>query len=284
MEGDLDKNRKLAVENYLDQDQKLKAEFLKLKEQVSYLEEISKIEPNAELVKFLSTREEGIASKIKNYKWEKWPSTVQWAAQLTVVGILLVVTIQLFPWLNLARSLKNNQISFLVKKAPVQDDDILKIGSRIVYGPFWPKEFPEPENYAKQQLENKIKNDQIADIVAKTDEEHNLQSGEEEGESTAKSEGFVWRGVLKVPELNNETAIKISSHIMSLGGAKAGQVELGWVKGDSRYYHFTIPIDKYTDFQNFMGEQGKLELKKEKHPRVMKDGTMRVIMSVEAAK
>ncbi|MBK9293856.1 MAG: hypothetical protein IPM57_05330 [Oligoflexia bacterium] len=279
IEKDLDKNRAEAIENYLDKDQKLKQEYQKLKTQVEYLEEISRVTPNPELVKFILNQETNVQELINKYKWSRWSPASQWVVQLAVVGMFLVATVQIFPWLNLARSLKSTEIAFLTKQSQ-QEEDVLKIGTRVVYGPFWPKDMASPENYAKQVEENKIKNAQIADIVAKTDETHNLQ-GDEQEEVVVKQEGFVWRGVLHVPELNNDIATKISNHIVSLGGAKAGQVELGWVKGDTRYFHFTLPIDKYTEFQSFMVEQGKLILKKEKHPRVMKEGTMRIIMSVE---
>jgi hypothetical protein len=131
--------------------------------------------------------------------------------------------------------------------------------------------------------ETKKKNAAIADIVAKSDEE-NSSPGTEDEVSNVYDGGYVWRGRLKLKELTEDETIEITKKIVELGGAKAGQVELGWIKGETRYYHFTIPSDNYTKLQQMLVEHGALDLKREQHPRIMKKGTMRIIMSIEAEK
>jgi acetylornithine/succinyldiaminopimelate/putrescine aminotransferase len=136
-----------------------------------------------------------------------------------------------------------------------------------------------------QQAAAKKRNQDLADIVAKTDEEiteHTGTDAEEITEEVVQRQGYVWRGVIKVEELNDEVSQKVVAIIQKLGGKKAGQVELGWKKGDSRYFHFTIPESHYTEFNQSLQDIGQIQLKKEKHPRVMPQGSMRIIMSLES--
>lgn len=61
-------------------------------------------------------------------------------------------------------------------------------------------------------------------------------------------------------------------------------MELGWKKTPtSSYYHFTIPQAKYDDLIAFLSIYGKPVIAKEKHPRVMPDGILRLIVTVDEA-
>jgi hypothetical protein len=66
-----------------------------------------------------------------------------------------------------------------------------------------------------------------------------------------------------------------------MGGRKAGEVPLGWKKGNSSYFHFTLPENKYEELKQFMTTYGTLKIQKEHHERVMPDGIIRLIISVE---
>jgi hypothetical protein len=94
--------------------------------------------------------------------------------------------------------------------------------------------------------------------------------------------GFVWRGKIIVETLDDNTTQRITQIITDLGGEKAGQVPLGWSRGEERYYHFTLSETSYESLVQRLGVLGEVELKKERHPRVMESGKMRIIMSVKA--
>lgn len=78
---------------------------------------------------------------------------------------------------------------------------------------------------------------------------------------------------------------KITEKIIELGGRKAGEVDIGWKKSDTTYYyHFTLPEAKYSELIAFLSEYAKTELTKEKHPRVMPDGIIRLIITLDEKK
>jgi hypothetical protein len=106
----------------------------------------------------------------------------------------------------------------------------------------------------------------------------------EEEKTDATSGGFLYRGELAVTNLS-VVGPKITEKIKELGGRKAGGVELGWQKSPtSTYYHFTLPEAKYQELATFLGTYGKAQLNKEKHPRVMPDGIIRLIITVDEDK
>lgn len=96
--------------------------------------------------------------------------------------------------------------------------------------------------------------------------------------------GFLYRGQLAVTNLE-AVGPKIAEKITALGGRKAGEVELGWQKSEgSAYFHFTIPEAKYGELKEFLAGYGTPRLNLEKHPRVMPDGIVRLIITVDEAK
>lgn len=93
--------------------------------------------------------------------------------------------------------------------------------------------------------------------------------------------GYVYRGTVRIASLE-VNGVKITEYIKSLGGRKAGDVELGWRKGPKvMYYHFTIPEGKYEELKKFMENFGRTNISKDKHPRKMPQGILRLIVEVE---
>ena len=108
-------------------------------------------------------------------------------------------------------------------------------------------------------------------------EDANEQSGEK------KTNGFVFRGTMKIDELDERTPI-IAQQILELGGRKAGEVELGWRKDNKgSYYHFSIPEENYEKLVEYLHGFGPVRFSKDSHPRVMPPGQIRIILWVERA-
>ena len=99
----------------------------------------------------------------------------------------------------------------------------------------------------------------------------------------AEHKGFLFRGSIVVTNVPTVTA-KFVEKIQELGGRKAGEVELGWKKGDSSYFHMTIPESKYSAFIEFAKDYGVFKVSKEKHERVMPEGIVRVIFTIDEKK
>lgn len=94
------------------------------------------------------------------------------------------------------------------------------------------------------------------------------------------NQGFLYRGVLRTTNVEAVTP-KIVEFLAQGGGRKAGQVDLGWRKGTGSYFHFTIPEAKYEELEEFFREYGTLVISKERHPKVMPEGIVRLIVDVE---
>lgn len=96
-------------------------------------------------------------------------------------------------------------------------------------------------------------------------------------------QGYLYRGRLEATNVEAITP-KLVEYVNREGGRKAGQVPLGWQKGQGSYFHFTIPEAKYEELENFFREYGTLVISKERHERVMPEGIIRLIVEVEEKK
>ncbi|WP_409478954.1 hypothetical protein [Pseudobdellovibrio sp. HCB154] len=90
----------------------------------------------------------------------------------------------------------------------------------------------------------------------------------------------VYRGQITVTDFEQVAAI-IRDRIIAIGGKKAGEVELGWIKNKNiSYFHFIFPAEKREELVAFVQQYGKLSYKFEPHPRVLPIGQSRFIIEV----
>ncbi len=97
-----------------------------------------------------------------------------------------------------------------------------------------------------------------------------------------KAKGFVYRAFMTLNDLD-EIGPKMTADIIALGGEKAGEVELGWKRGNGRYYHFTLPETNDKKILERLQVYGPVRISKDPHPRVMPPGQVRFILWVESA-
>lgn len=99
--------------------------------------------------------------------------------------------------------------------------------------------------------------------------------------TSSASVGYLYRGTISITNIEAAEP-KITEKIIELGGRKAGSVELGWKKNENAlYYHFTIPEARYTEMLTYLSTYGTPKFSKEKHGRVMPDGIIRLIFTVD---
>jgi hypothetical protein len=98
----------------------------------------------------------------------------------------------------------------------------------------------------------------------------------------AKAKGFVYRAFMTLNDLPT-LAPKITEEIRSLGGEKAGEVELGWKRGTGHYYHFALPQSNEERLLEKLRAYGPVRISKDPHPRVMPEGQVRFILWIESA-
>ena len=109
----------------------------------------------------------------------------------------------------------------------------------------------------------------------------------EEGDTPDRKEaapkGFVYRASMTLDNVE-DVADEITQKIEDMGGEKAGEVELGWKKGDGRYYHFAMPEANQEKLLDQLRAYGPVRISKDPHPRVMPKGRVRIILWVDAPK
>lgn len=103
----------------------------------------------------------------------------------------------------------------------------------------------------------------------------------ERQEESAGTRGLVSRGTMEISGFADAWPA-IKDKIVALGGKAAGNVELGWLRTPKEsYFHFSIPESNMGELELFLGTFGPVRFKAEKHPRVMPEGQLRIILLVK---
>lgn len=113
--------------------------------------------------------------------------------------------------------------------------------------------------------------------AAATEEARN----DDEKRDVGVGKGSILRGQIEVNEFASAWPA-VRDKIISLGGKAAGNVELGWLRrADESYFHFSLPESNYGELQTFLKTFGPVRINKERHPRVMPAGQIRIILTVK---
>ncbi len=96
-----------------------------------------------------------------------------------------------------------------------------------------------------------------------------------------KSQGYVLRAFMTLQNVSDVTP-EIRQLIQDLGGEKAGEVELGWKKGNGSYFHFSLPEKNDAEFVNKLKVYGPVRISKDPHPRIMPPGLVRYILWIDS--
>jgi hypothetical protein len=281
---DLDGLRVKQVDDHLKECHDCSSLLEREKISRNILKELSQVEPTPDVISFLHKEHKFWDDILENLGLSQSIETLKWIAQLSAVAFALILTVHFFPWLNLARSLQNLRPvtpSITVTKAD-KNIDADTASDKLL-----PPPQPRPEVFIGPRLPTPeellvLKNKTVAKSIAEKEMDDTAPRNIPASGSAAEHfNGFVWRGSLKVDELSDELAERVTQIITDLGGRIAGKVELGWRKGDGFYYHFTLPEENYDKLMNELNTEGLVQLEKERHPRVMKAGYIRIIMTVE---
>lgn len=309
----LDPERRNAVEAEIKSDTENQKTLSDMKKAMAYIEKINRIEVDQDFLAGMSESSNYISILLKKTQFDKWPSSVKWSIEALVVLLGVVLFLVIVPW---DQALK---VTLLPKEKEVVLAEIAKdptVKTNINLAEIEKKETPQFQDEEKkstpealQETAPNVKVPVAAHHVqeTKTSALKNESSPPVESEATTtsaepatpskdsasvataddtekKGNGFLYRGQLQVTNVEMNSP-KITEKIIELGGRKAGEVDIGWKKSDTTYYyHFTLPEAKYDELVEFLSEYAKTELKKEKHPRVMPDGIIRLIITLDEKK
>lgn len=301
MTGLLDDERKTAVEAYLESSREAQQDVQKIHSGQQYTEKLKHVTISEPLQKRLSTPSSYLNVLFKKSRFDQWPVGLKWGLEAVVVVFVIVTVLTVAPWEKVMK-LKvltgaNEVVLTELNKVPPVKTEIQGVPEPVETPQFVDEDIKKEPSVSSTPVptasvaavvkasptpEVKKSPTKVAVVAPEMGSEETAQ---EEGVDSSKvPAGYLFRG--KIDVTNLEAIVpKITEKILELGGRKAGAVELGWIKTPgSAYFHFTFPEAKYEELQAFLSGYGTARISKEKHPRVMPDGIIRLIITVDEAK
>jgi hypothetical protein len=317
-ENRLDDDRKLALEEYLPRDKEVQKEFESIKLALGYTATLSRIQLAEQTVNEIERTKLGLAKVTDRMAWRNWPEVVRWSAEAILVSVVVAAVVSLLPLQKLAKWLPSSSQELVlaeIEKSP--DKPLLGTGDRVADAlarsadedpetqetlpassrpavPAPPAPTPAANTAATaygpttDELKAGLKTLTVATAppVANTPvpaQETAALKAEEEtpAPKTGKEpKGFVYRAFMASSSIDESTS-GVRDLIMSLGGEKAGQVELGWRKNSGTYFHFAIPESNYETLMTGLRTFSPVRIYKDPHWRVMPEGQIRLILFIE---
>ncbi|MEK2643846.1 zf-HC2 domain-containing protein [Bdellovibrio sp. BCCA] len=297
LSGSLDKERRAAVEDHVKFSRDAQLDLTKIQNGQTYAERLADTVVSQPIIAQISAPSSYLSVLMQKSNFDKWPQGLKWGLEALVVVVAIVTLLTVTPWQKvmqlgvgtgskevvLAEVSKNtsSEPSPAIEEKPEFVDEGVSKETSKEHG----KETAKETTVAKTTETPKASPTAAATVAATTAvPKKEEKTAAPETAPAAASGGFLYRGEIAVTNID-VIGPKITEKINELGGRKAGSVELGWKKTPgSMYYHFTIPEAKYQDLLTFLGTYGKPKIGKEKHPRVMPDGIVRMIITVDEAK
>lgn len=321
VQGTLDPIRAEGVKNIIDHDPKLKLEMEAIRRALAYCDTLSRIEFTPARIDEIRTETSAMDQFLKRTRIHEWPGGIRVGLESLFVISLVFFFAMMVPWNTLISVLQENQGTVVLSEV-TKESNPEKIGSDLpmlaqkttaplpenqqaataamANDKFEDEGVPQEEiAQSQKQLESltevlkeqkmdpgPLKTVQPPAPAVEKKAEVNIAPGTSREPAQAPSvsahKGWLNKGRLTLTNVQAVTP-KIVELVTSLGGRKAGQVNLGWAKGTGSYFHFTIPEAKYVELENALKNYGKLSLVREAHVRVMPEGIVRVIIDVEEA-
>lgn len=291
--GELDAERITALEKLLSENRELRGELDKIRDGLQYIQELGQTGVSDVLTESIRTPSTYLHVLLAKTRFTEWPEGVKLALEGFLIAVSALALIIVIPWgkvLSL-RTVFDKPSVVLTEVTKTRED--LQEGDDQVPGKEPVKvaasetknEKPETKTVAVEKAPAKPEAAKVAAVAPVAAKAPVPAPTAEKGiaapaPDSGKKQGFLYRGSMQVSSLD-ESVPKLVSFIDSVGGKKAGEVDLGWKKGSGSYFHFTIPEAKYKELVQEFGQYGKLKIQKEPHPRVMPDGTIRLIITVD---
>ncbi|HMN68983.1 MAG TPA: hypothetical protein PKC28_10635 [Bdellovibrionales bacterium] len=265
--GNLDHRRRDEVSDYLSTDRESQRELEKLRQGMAYAETLGEAKLDAETRQALETFEPVWQKRLRDLTL--WSSKRGWR-MLPYAFVMLAIVVGLFafkPWkrevsndITLAEQLKGEPDMLpATPSEPAEPPPAIVTHAPVVQAP---------------AAEKQAANERAAAAETMNEPAHRPAPG---------GRGQLSRGDITVNDFAN-TWPQIRDKVIALGGKAAGSVEIGWLRrADQSYFHFSIPESNLAELEIFLRTFGRVQFSKEKHPRVMPEGQIRIILTVKDA-
>jgi len=299
--GQLDSERQKAVDEFLKENREAQGDIQKINNGIAYVDRLAETVASQALLEKIETPSNYFQTVQTRLRFEEWPVGLKLGLEAMIVALGITSVAILVPWhkiMNL-RSRSDNVVlteiahetvkkttevetGNAVKEQPaafqdegvqttkpniVDETDVSKasIKAEVAVTPTaTPPPVPEPQKTT------------VPDTTA-------VAAAADTSEKDSKRVGFLYRGTMLVTNAPAVTP-KMVEKLTALGSRKAGEVEMGWKKGNGSYFHFTVPENKYDEVLAVFNQYGQLKIQKERHERIMPEGIIRLIITVDEKK
>jgi hypothetical protein len=267
--GQLDPERAAAVSEFVRTDAETKAALETLDRGLRYAQALSKISIPEDELKSLMSAETQIRAGLRHLKWSSWPDALRWSLSAFALSLSLGLVFWMMGlWqgdhpseegIEIARIESGSGVLSVSVDATEEESE-----QAPEVGPPPPSTGPAAEapTPPAQLIQSPVVQSPVAaaEVQVRT--------------------GFVYRAFLGVanPEASAE---KLRVALLGLGAKKAGQVDLGSVDEERRYFHFTVPSENESAVNQLIRGEGPVRMSKDPHPRMMPEGLVRYILWVE---
>ncbi len=291
LEERLDTVSRAELDKLLEYDVALRLDFEKFQDAVQYCRKLGTFELSAEAREEILSAPTPLETLAKRVNVQHWPVGLRWGAEALLVLTLVLVGVLAIPWSKVIRVSDREEVVLaeIERGQPIHGTEVAAPSVPS------PKEFDDEgaeDKPAAAALTPPVPPEPPATVAAPeappapapatpTPAPKAVVAAATPKPKPAKTErppiGSLYRGTIGVTNLD-ATSAKFVEQITAAGGRKAGEVELGWEKGSTRYFHFTSPEARYDEFLAFANQYGAIRINREPHPRAMPEGIVRVIL------
>ncbi len=287
----IDSRRGDAVARHIGECPECKVEQEGIKSALTYTKKLSLVEIRPEYLSEISNPvplKTYISSRLK---WQSWPDPLKW----TVESLAFATTVAIFVGFVGQRFFKGGLVegtNVAVVEHPTQTINVDQLPDQTP-SEFGDEEFTDHENdveisqvsNATQPTEKRLASPEpdvkVVDARQEPDETTTVDASTDAA-LVKNQNGFLYRTRLLVSDLDLVTS-EIVSKIETLEGKKAGEVPLGWKRPTGSYFHFSMPEKNYGQLAEFLRKYKSPSIVKEKNPRVMPKGLIRMILEVDSS-
>ncbi len=263
--GKLDSEREKAFEKALKEFPELKIELRQIQEKLDVLKTFDATHPSDQWTQELSLPHPSLAQQIASIEKRVAPRFWRGLPVAILVSAVAFGAFLFQPWTYL----KFNEVE--VAEVHINDDE-LQMEAALALSE---KDIENAMREQKASVASEEKSSKI-EVVDATKESRAQETPEPQPRKPKVGELF--RAFMTVNDLNSITEDTVKK-IISLGGKKAGQVQLGWEREeDERYFHFSIPEKNKQALLDFLSNFSQVRLSSQEHPLVMPEGKIRIIL------
>lgn len=294
----LDSRREQEINDFLPTCRETTRELDNLNKGLRYAQVAAQVKISPRLKEALENFEPHWKKQLR--AWTMWSSQRGWKMLpyvfvVVAIGLGVMVT---KPWVKtlsedvmLAEQLKKEPDMVPPPKEPAKEEPAAPVVTTAPVAAVVPQVTPQPPAPVKPSpvvaptLPPLPKPSPVVVATAPTIPETSAVSDPEASKPSSEAEqmgrGFLYRSEIEVSDFHNSWPA-IRDKVVALGGKVAGNVELGWLrKTTESYFHFTLPESNYPELELFLGTFSPVRFSKDRHPRVMPEGQIRIILTVK---